>query len=152
MVILKCFYYALRGILAAAESERNMRIHLAFAFYVIVTGIITQLSLAEWTAVLLCIALVLSAECVNTAIEKVCDELHPEKSKLIGKAKDLSAGAVLVCSVVAAIIGGNIFFRAAKVRELLTFCREKPVWTAILLLTAAAWLYLIIAWRKKNDD
>lgn len=149
---MKCICYAVRGIAAAAVTEMNMRIHLAIAFYVVVSGLIVQLSAAEWMTVLICIALVLSAECINTAIENVCDALHPEKSVLIGKAKDMSAGAVLLCAAAAAVVGGLVFFRAARIRVLLNFFAGNKVLTALLLFSVAAWIYFIFARRKVNDD
>ena len=54
-------------------------------------------------AVVLCIALVLISETFNTAIEKLCDALHPQYDEKIGQVKDLCAGAVLLASLYAAL-------------------------------------------------
>ena len=68
-----------------------MRIHLCVAWYVLAGGFVTQLRPAEWCAVLLCFGLVLGLECVNTALEALCDRTCPERDPLIGKAKDAAA-------------------------------------------------------------
>jgi diacylglycerol kinase len=57
----------------------------------------------------LCIALVLALEAVNSAIEYLADKISPEQDPLIGKAKDIAAGAVLIAAIGAAIIGSLIF-------------------------------------------
>jgi diacylglycerol kinase len=58
---------------------------------------------------LLCIGLVFGAEMMNTAIENVVDLASPELHPLAGKAKDIAAGAVLICTIVSVVIGLLIF-------------------------------------------
>ena len=102
---LKGFYYAAKGLAGAVRDERNMRIHTCMVFYVIAAGIITKISRGEWLAVLICCALVLGMETLNTAVENLCDALHPNKDGKIGFVKDASAGAVLICAFFSAVIG-----------------------------------------------
>jgi len=67
----------------------------------------------EWILLLLMIGLVMSAELINTAIEEVCNCMRDElglKYKSSQRARDLAAGAVLVLAMLAALIGGIIFF------------------------------------------
>jgi diacylglycerol kinase (ATP) len=71
----------------------------------IVCGAILGFSRTEWIVVVLCIGAVLGAEAFNTAIEKMCDHLHPQQHPEIGKVKDLAAGAVLLVSIAAAVCG-----------------------------------------------
>ena len=66
----------------------------------------------EWCILILCIGVVLAAEAINTAIEKLSDHVSPEYSPFIKDAKDLAAGAVLNLSVASAIIGVLIFTKA----------------------------------------
>ncbi len=106
---MKSFSNALRGIAILFKSQSNARIELIIACIVIVTGVLLRISAAEWIIILLCIALVLSMEGINTAIEIYTDKLHPEFDKEIGKAKDVAAGAVLISAIVAAVIGFIIF-------------------------------------------
>lgn len=58
---------------------------------------------------ILAIGLVLAAESLNTAVEKLCDYLQPDFDKKIGFIKDLSAGAVTFAAIAAIIVGGIIY-------------------------------------------
>lgn len=91
------------------KSERNMQIHLIVAFLVVIAGSFFGLSITEWCLCFLCFGLVMGAEMINTAIESVVDLASPQKHKLAGKAKDIAAGAVLICAIISACIGLVIF-------------------------------------------
>ena len=92
------------------KSGPNFIIQLLIAILVISAGIYFQITTYEWTIILICIGGVLSAEIFNTAIEKMVDHLSPEKNKYAGEIKDLAAGAVLLFSIITAIIGIIIFY------------------------------------------
>jgi diacylglycerol kinase (ATP) len=109
MKFLTSFYNALRGIAFLFKSQLNARIELIITGLVLFAGILFKISTAEWIVILLCIALVLGLEGINTAFEIALNKLHPGFDKEIGKAKDVAAGAVLMASIVAAIIGFIIF-------------------------------------------
>jgi diacylglycerol kinase len=109
MRLINSFRFALSGLLNLVRSERNFQIHLIALMVVICLGWYVEITRGEWYAVLLISAAVLSAEGVNTAIEKLCDHVHPEQDEAIKKIKDVSAGAVLVLSIFALIIGVLIF-------------------------------------------
>lgn len=106
---IKSFTHALRGIAFLFNSQLNARIELTITVIVIIAGILFNIATSEWLTILLCIALVLSLEGINTAIEIFADKLHPGFDNEIGKVKDVAAGAVLIASIVAAIIGFVIF-------------------------------------------
>ena len=101
--------YAANGWLRFFAKETNGQIQLVVALLVIVAGFLLGISRGEWMIVLGCIALVLSLEMVNSAIEKLCDHLHPEMHTQIGLVKDIAAGAVLWASVISAVIGLIVF-------------------------------------------
>jgi diacylglycerol kinase (ATP) len=144
------FIFAFRGFYACIRTERNLRFHMAVSFYVILGGFITRLSEPEWLAVLLCIGAVTGAELFNTAIEKLCDALHPGQSPAIGLVKDITAGAVLMLAASSAVVGGFIFFRAEQLERVLTFIREQPALAVAVVLTLPVTLYLIF--RSYNHD
>ena len=106
---IQSFVYAGRGIRLVFSSEANMKIHIVVASLVVICGFIFQISTPEWIACLLCIGLVFGAEMINTAIEDVVDLASPDHHELAGKAKDIAAGAVLICAIVSVIIGILIF-------------------------------------------
>jgi diacylglycerol kinase (ATP) len=64
-----------------------------------------RLDAGWWLFNLFCIALVLSAELFNTALEHLADKLHPERDPAIKVAKDCAAGAVLILALLAVIVG-----------------------------------------------
>lgn len=106
---LQTFKDAFRGIVSVAKTEFNFRIHLVGLVVVIVLGWLLEVVAMEWIALTLCVGFVLLAEILNTALEYLADTVHPEADPGIGKAKDASAGAVLVASLAASTVGAIIF-------------------------------------------
>jgi len=106
---LKSFTNAARGIVYLFKSQPNARIELSITVFVIIAGLLFEIHSYEWVSILLCIVLVLGLEGINTAIETFLNKVHPGFDNEIGKAKDVAAGAVLIASIVAAIIGFVIF-------------------------------------------
>ena len=109
MKILKPFVFAWNGIKICFISETNFKIHVLFTIIAIALGIGLHISILEWAAIIFCIALVLTIEMMNTALEKLCDVLQKEFHPTIKKVKDIAAGAVLVTAVCSLIIGIVIF-------------------------------------------
>ncbi|MFV0606383.1 MAG: diacylglycerol kinase family protein [Niabella sp.] len=107
--ILKSFVFAFDGIKQAILTERNYKIHIVIALLAILFCNVLPVTRIEVMVVLLCIAMVMAFELMNTAIEKLCDLLHPNKHEQIKLVKDMCAAAVLVTSVTALLIGGIIF-------------------------------------------
>lgn len=103
------FVYALTGIKKAIKSEKNIKIDIVAAILVIIAAAVLKISTVEWIVCLVFISGVLSAEMMNTAIEAAIDLYTREKRELAAKAKDVAAGAVLVKTIVSAVIGGIIF-------------------------------------------
>ena len=99
---MKKFADAWRGIMTSLQ-HRSVRIQYLLAVAALLAGIFLKLSFEDWKTFLLCIALVLISETFNTAIEKLCDALHPQYDEKIGQVKDLCAGAVLLASLYAAL-------------------------------------------------
>jgi len=106
---IQSFGYAIRGIREVFGTETNMKIHIGITLLVIICGVVFSISLIEWIFCLLCIGLVIGAEMINTAIENVVDLASPEQHPLAGKAKDIAAGAVLICAIISVVIGLLIF-------------------------------------------
>ncbi|MBL4862154.1 MAG: diacylglycerol kinase family protein [Crocinitomicaceae bacterium] len=91
------------------KSERNFKIHLLALALVISTGVYFCISNADWVAIMLTSALVLSLEAINSAIEKVCDEMSTERKESIRNIKDIAAGAVLITALGAIVVACFIF-------------------------------------------
>lgn len=138
--LARSFICAARGVFAAIQHERNLRIHLCVTFYVVFAGFLLELSPTEWVLILLCIGIVLSAELGNTAIEKICDFITRNHSSEIKFIKDCAAGAVLISAILAAVAGCLIFLPK------ITFQAIKPA-LGVTVVTLPAFLYFIFRRR-----
>ena len=103
------FKYAFKGLQTFWNCEFNARIHVGIALIVIIAGIIFRISQVEWIIQLLCIAMVIGAEMINTAFELMIDKWCKEIDATAAKVKDITAGAVLLNSFIAAIAGITIY-------------------------------------------
>ncbi|MDE6447517.1 MAG: diacylglycerol kinase family protein, partial [Muribaculaceae bacterium] len=90
-------------------TQPNACIHAVVMVLVILAGWWFGISRLEWCAILLCIGGVLMAEAMNTALEALADKVSVEKDPLIGRAKDLAAGAVLIFVMAAVAVGLIVF-------------------------------------------
>lgn len=106
--LVQAFSCAGRGV-RFAFAERNMRIDACFAVLAIILGLVFQISLTSWCAVVLCIALVMSLETLNTALEALVDLVSPEFNELAGKAKDCAAGAALIAACASVVVACFVF-------------------------------------------
>jgi len=99
------FGFALRGIAYAWRTQRNVRIQAAVAMAVVLAGAWLRVGALEWALLITAIALVLTAELLNTAIEAVVDLVSPQTNPLAGAAKDACAAGVVVAVVGAVLLG-----------------------------------------------
>lgn len=113
ITLLDSFNCAHEGIVYTLALERNMRIHVGIAALVTLFAMFFRLSLTDCLLLLIPMAIVLAAELMNTAIEKTVDLVTKEIHPLAKIAKDVAAGAVLVSSGLAVIIGGAVLYRPA---------------------------------------
>lgn len=109
MRMIQSFRYAVRGIAVAYREERQMKVHTVAAVLAVVCGVIADLSRAEWAILVLTIAMVITLELVNTAVERIVDMVTKEYHPLAEKAKDVAAGGVLVGAIASAIVGICLF-------------------------------------------
>lgn len=105
----RSFRYAWRGIVSLFRREPNAQVHLCAAVLVAAAGLALGMSSAEWCAIALCIGGVFMAEGFNTAVECLADKVSPEYDPLIGRAKDIAAGAVLLFVMAAVAVGLIVF-------------------------------------------
>ena len=107
--LINSFKYATQGIFTSFKTEKNMKIHILIMLLVIVAGILLKISKLEWIICIILFSIVIAGELFNTAMETVVDMVMPDKNEKAKIAKDVSAGAVLVLAIGAAIIGFMIF-------------------------------------------
>jgi undecaprenol kinase len=104
------FKHAFNGIMLAFRTQPNFRFHFIFFILVNTASYIYNITLSEYLSILVISAIIFSAEMINTAVEAIGDEIADDKyMKLIGVAKDVAAGAVLIAVLFAILIGSIIF-------------------------------------------
>jgi len=106
---LRSFKYAIRGMFLLIKTEPSVTIQFVIAIVMTILGFVLDISSVEWMIQLLAIGLVLVAESVNTAIEKLADFVHPKFHKDIGFIKDVAAAAPAFAALIAVIIGFIIY-------------------------------------------
>ena len=100
--------FALQG-LSILLNQRNFRIEIALAFLAVGLGFYLQINLQEWLWISLAISLVLVIEAINTAIELTLNRISREYHPVTKQAKDIAAGAVVLCCLQAIVIGLIVF-------------------------------------------
>ncbi|MEX1377419.1 MAG: diacylglycerol kinase family protein [Eubacteriales bacterium] len=101
--------YALKGIILGTKKETNFKVMIVCFALVIAVNLLFSVNSIEWAITILCCGAVLSAELINSAIEKAVDLVTAEKDILAGEAKDMAAGASLVISIASAIVAAIIY-------------------------------------------
>lgn len=120
--IIESFNYAVSGIIIALKTEKNMRIHYLIALSVILLSLFFDFSRTEFLLLLFAISLVVVAEMINTALERVVDLITEEFHPLARLVKDVAAGAVLIATINSIVVGYLLFFdRLSLYTDLLLF-------------------------------
>jgi len=117
------FRHAFHGWGYVLKTQRNAWIHSLVATLVILMGLWLGLTVQEWAILILTIAMVFTAEFINTAIEAVVDLASPTHHPLAKVGKDVGAAAVLVAALAAVLVG--------------LFILGPPLWTKLSVIFAA---------------
>ncbi len=102
------FSYAWNGLKIMAK-EPNFRIHMIATLLVTIAGFYFKLNAIEWAVIVIVIGTVLISETFNSVVEQMIDYIKPEIHPTAKLIKDMSAGGVLLASVIAIIVGVIIF-------------------------------------------
>jgi diacylglycerol kinase (ATP) len=102
----RSFRYAFAGWWYVIHTQRNAWIHAVVSIAVVMVGFWLQLTPRDWAVIIVAIAMVWTAEFINTALEAVVDlASHQEHHHLARVGKDVGAAAVLIAAASAALIG-----------------------------------------------
>jgi len=99
------FAYAFNGLRITLLSQQHAWFYLAVTILVFLASAVLEISAEDWCWMIIAAVSVWTAEALNTAFEFLCDVASPEFHPLVEKAKDVSAGAVLICIIGASAIG-----------------------------------------------
>ena len=146
------FIYALSGIYNAIRTEFNLRFHLVIANLICILAYFYQLERTGWAVLVVTIFAVISAELINTAIEKAVDTATKEISPTAKFAKDAAAGAVLVVAVGALLVGVCLFGDVRWIYDALyRIFSDAKVLVPCLLVGVVDLVFLFFGGRKKGD-
>ncbi|MFH1898760.1 MAG: diacylglycerol kinase [Candidatus Desantisbacteria bacterium] len=133
------FNYAIAGVIHGLKTQRNMQIHVIAAIVVLIASLFLNLSRIELVSLIFAISIVLISEMFNTAVETMVDLITDSHHPLAGTAKDIGAGAVLIATINALIIGYLILYhRFSGVDKLL------PTSPPVIHITFASLALVII--------
>ncbi len=152
---IRSFRCAVAGILSSVVNERNLRIHIVVAAYVLYFSIFYDLTRGEYILLGLTICLVLSSEMLNTAIEAAVDLVTEEYARLAKAAKDIAAGAVLVTTVFAVLVGFMLLWDPATFAKISMYFASAPIRSVLLGLSVLCSILFILKigrWAKKADQ
>jgi len=108
--LIDSFNYAVKGIIYALSSQKNMKIHFLATFFVLFISLFFNLSRIEFMILIFTISLVVVTEMINTSIEKTIDMFTEKYHPLAEIAKNVAAGAVLISAINSIFVAYLIFF------------------------------------------
>jgi len=145
--LLDSFNFAFEGIIHVLRTQRNLRIHFAVAFGVLIFALIVDVTKMELIALLISVTFVLIAEMLNTAVEAAIDIATTSFDPMAKIAKDIAAGAVLIAAINAIAVGYIVFSGkvADRSANLLDRLRHEP---AELTLVALVLTIIVVIGTK----
>jgi len=106
---IRSLAYGFKGLRFLLVSQKNAWIHAVATVVVIAAGAYFGLTAMQWGLVTFAIAAVWAAEAFDTAFELLADAVSPDFHPLVGKAKDVAAGAVLIVALGSSVVGITVF-------------------------------------------
>jgi len=107
---LKSVEYSIKGAWKLVTSEHSIMVQFGLGVVVTIAGFYFNISATEWMLQIFAVGLVLAIEGANTAVEKICDFIHPDFNPKIGFIKDIASGAVFFAALSAIAVGCIIYY------------------------------------------
>ncbi|MBI2824543.1 MAG: diacylglycerol kinase [Planctomycetia bacterium] len=111
---IKKFKCAFRGVKVGVRSESSFFVHFFAAAAVAAAALALQATLVEWCILILCVAVVLTAEMMNTALERLAKAVDQGPNPHLRDALDMGSAAVLLASIGAAVVGAIVFLNLLR--------------------------------------
>ena len=105
----RSFRFAWRGVSRLLATQHNAWIHAIATVLVVLAGFALDVSRVDWAILVLAMMAVWSAEALNTAVEALGDAVSSERHRLVGLAKDVAAGSVLIAAAGAIVVAALVF-------------------------------------------
>ena len=148
---VKSMGYALNGIMIGIKEERNVRIDIVVAFYVLIFSKFYDFTPTQRVLLVFICFTVLGFELMNTAVERAVDRPDKEHYMQAGEAKDAAAGGVLLVAIGAAAVGVMLFWDVQVFIKIFTFFKTHPLMLLCLGITLFSSYKFITYDNKKND-
>lgn len=129
------------------RTQRHMRFHFFTVVLVLLIGLVLRLGRTEMALLFVVVSAVLMAEMFNTAVESVVDMVTQAYHPLAKLAKDIAAGAVLITSINAAIVGAVLFFGNARISRLRLDAERDPQ-PAYVIITVVVLILIVVLISK----
>lgn len=107
---IKSVTYSVIGAWKLVTSEHSIMVQFCLGVAVTIAGFYFNINATEWMLQTMCIGLVMAIEGANTAVEKICDFIHPDFNPKIGFIKDIASGAVFFAALAAIVVGTIIYY------------------------------------------
>lgn len=107
---IKSVTYSFIGAYRLVTSEHSIIVQFVIGLLVTGAGFYFHISPTEWMLQTFAIGLVMAIEGANTAVEKICDFIHPDYNEKIGFIKDIASGAVFFAAIAAIVVGTIIYY------------------------------------------
>lgn len=144
MRFIKGFGYAFRGFANCISTQRNMRVHIVIAAYVLAFARFFQMTAEKWAALIIIISMVLCLEMINTAIENICDLYSTKYNQKIKIIKDIAAGTVFICSIASVAVAVFFFWQPDTWLYILMRLASNPLLFTFFILTVVFCILFII--------
>lgn len=143
MKLLRSFGYAFQGLWRCINYERNMRIHIVAALYVLVFSLFFDLTAVQYGVLFVLIGLVMALELINTALEAAGNAITTKRDPNIKILKDTAAGAVLIFAIAALAVAAVFFWDGQGFCRMYAFFVGQPLYLLLLGLGTALSLFFI---------
>ena len=153
--VLLSIGHAVDGLVHCLRTQKHMRLHFFLAFGVVGAAALLQVHNEQLLALLFSVTLVLVAEMLNTGIEIAVDMIKPTYDPRAKVIKDVAAGAVLLSSLSAALIGLLVFLRSPVVtsfRERTPFPRYSSTWPELSVEALVILMIVVVASKAKGSQ
>lgn len=144
------FLYAGRGLRLCITGERNFRVHMTAAFYVMAAAVMGHVTSTEAAVLCLCFGLTMGAELMNTAVERLCDKTARGYDRMVRDAKDIAAAAVFVCAAACVAVGVCIFLMHGVLAAALRFLAARLWLAMVFLVTVPVAVWFVFFFGRKQ--
>ncbi len=146
---LLSFKYAYKGFIRAVQGERNLRFHLVVGCYALFLAFMLELPPDQFAILVLAVALVISLELVNSAIERSQNIIKDEYCEQIGAVKDIAAAAVLVGAICAVAVGFLLFFDPVKLMGVALVFAGNPLYILLFVISVILSIFFVFKFKGR---